>query len=1642
MTSTSPLQRLLPVSLLILLITAYATNTLAQCRNWTATATLLTSSSCAGNGGFAVTLSGPDAANLSNIQYGIPISANGFSVPLNNSSSFTSIPPGGFQVSVLGECGGTIVGKNTYIYMPGNYIAPVSNVGLGRGTPNCGAYGAVSVNITNGLAPYTIRVTGAPASYTGPTTFVANGGIYLTGLPAGSYTAQVTDACGNGTTPTTATVPVLNLNQVEFSLSEPTNISCNKLSVKTPEISEYTWYGYNYDTFFKVSTQLSNGISAASPFVNLNQMITLDLAAGKTLKDCYGKNVVYTIKPPCGANIIQQRMIPYPFVNATVDQNCNIDFKATLYFYGMLCYPISYKLRNLATNVDYGPYTATANYPVSPSIPVGNYSISYTTADGYTGTSSVATIPVTGNPYSVEILDGAVGLHNYIEGFKFTTTNGGLVNKTIELFSGPAGYSFVMPWSGSNVAAAFENQTPSPGRERFPAGNYVWKITDDCGSYLLPITVGPPSIYHYDINIRDTLQRCDGRLIWITGSATSNGQSRPFKYSVFRDGYKVLDPVTGQWMVYNSNDPFLMTFPGEYTFVAFSSAFIASSWPYPLEYMRTVTHRYDGYPVKVDVNNSQGFLCLGGAAGSAKIFVKGTGGVMFTNAAQPYYKYHLANQGMAQSGSYLITNTTGIFTNFGGNANAIYDVKVEDACGAFSIQQIKILDLRTIRLISSTKYVACENDAVQLSTIFLPNATYLWTGPNGFTSTVRNPLIGNINSSNIGVYRVTITTPECSTSYKDSTMVTINGAPPKPLTSLTCLPYPPSLTITNPTGGVRYRWEITEDGYTYTRPSDLGYKKLINFYGYIRPMATDSITGCRSYGDTTYFGSIPDSAFTALIYSPHLDLCAGDTTILVAKGGDNLSVYQWFMNGSVIPGATGISYVTSTPGNYKVYIKTGPCDQDTSDNVTVRVVPIPSASVVPSATQMCSGDTVRLQANTGSGFTYNWLKNGSSIPGAFASALTVTDGGTYSVIVSNGGCARTSAPVNITLHPAPVINLQPAANQVICSGSNVMFSTPYNATYVYQWERNGAIIPGVTTNTYQATTAGRYQVFVGNAMCPRVPSAQVTVQVQQPGIHLGNDTVICASGPFSIPLSVDTTYSQVIWSTGSTAQSIQVTAPGTYWVRALNACGVQHDTIRVKTGPDATITPAADREICIGDSVVFSVPSDPSWTYMWQKDGGVIAGATTNTYTARSSGTYKVAVSSAACPAVSSLAVKVRVAISSIDLGRDTVICNSLPFSIPLSVDPSFSQVTWSTGQTGHTIHATARGRYWVRATNTCGTYTDTIRIRNLEDYFVNLPDDTVGCNEMNEVTLVISPLLKNIRWSTGATFPIISVSQPGRYWVTAESPCGLLTDTVNVRFCPPVIQSVDFSSSFICEGDCIRPSAQVSNSPSGYRWYFPGGDPDSSDMRAPYAVCYKVRGTYPMQLIVENSGGADTFATSVVVHPRPVPRFKDSSVTVSYHQQMRLPSCATDAQTVSWYKDGVLVCADCPSLTIEAQYYLSEYVCVVSNGQCADSCTYRMKVVDIPHDVWMPDAFTPNGDGLNDVFRIITDNPNVHAVNLYVYNRWGQQIYINHTSKDGWDGTVNGKPADAGTYFWMLRYKILGSDEVFSRKGDIQLIR
>lgn len=112
----------------------------------------------------------------------------------------------------------------------------------------------------------------------------------------------------------------------------------------------------------------------------------------------------------------------------------------------------------------------------------------------------------------------------------------------------------------------------------------------------------------------------------------------------------------------------------------------------------------------------------------------------------------------------------------------------------------------------------------------------------------------------------------------------------------------------------------------------------------------------------------------------------------------------------------------------------------------------------------------------------------------------------------------------------------------------------------------------------------------------------------------------------------------------------------------------------------------------------------------------------------------------------------------------------------------------------------------------------------------------------------------------------------------------------------------------------------------------------------------------------------------------------------------------------------------------------------VYDTGNCVDSAYLLVKVFNTKPSVFVPNAFTPNGDGKNDRFRFIAAG--IKSVEFFrVYNRWGQLVYSNPLPNPGWDGTVAGKLQDAGAYVWVIR-AIDYNGTVFMEKGEILLIR
>jgi hypothetical protein len=144
---------------------------------------------------------------------------------------------------------------------------------------------------------------------------------------------------------------------------------------------------------------------------------------------------------------------------------------------------------------------------------------------------------------------------------------------------------------------------------------------------------------------------------------------------------------------------------------------------------------------------------------------------------------------------------------------------------------------------------------------------------------------------------------------------------------------------------------------------------------------------------------------------------------------------------------------------------------------------------------------------------------------------------------------------------------------------------------------------------------------------------------------------------------------------------------------------------------------------------------------------------------------------------------------------------------------------------------------------------------------------------------------------------------------------------------------------------------------------------------------------------------------------------------------------------TYEWipYIPNVISCSNCPNPVVTPDTSTTFVLIVTDANGCRDSATYRVFVCN-EQEVIVPNAFTPNGDGANDVFRIVPHEGAEVVLSLRIYDRWGQKLYAGAGSSAQWDGRIGDKPAPSDVYVWILEYEC-GGNRV-RRSGDVTLLR
>jgi gliding motility-associated-like protein len=144
------------------------------------------------------------------------------------------------------------------------------------------------------------------------------------------------------------------------------------------------------------------------------------------------------------------------------------------------------------------------------------------------------------------------------------------------------------------------------------------------------------------------------------------------------------------------------------------------------------------------------------------------------------------------------------------------------------------------------------------------------------------------------------------------------------------------------------------------------------------------------------------------------------------------------------------------------------------------------------------------------------------------------------------------------------------------------------------------------------------------------------------------------------------------------------------------------------------------------------------------------------------------------------------------------------------------------------------------------------------------------------------------------------------------------------------------------------------------------------------------------------------------------------------------------------WYVFGDTISNQILSLTWQSQGIYTFQGVRWENGCVSNPQSFTVTIDQCPSElIYIPTAFTPNGDERNNTFKpIITSGVDIFNYSFVIYNRWGQIIWESFNPLSGWDGTYNNIPCQDGTYTWKLRFKVINTDEIKEYMGNLTLIR
>jgi gliding motility-associated-like protein len=778
--------------------------------------------------------------------------------------------------------------------------------------------------------------------------------------------------------------------------------------------------------------------------------------------------------------------------------------------------------------------------------------------------------------------------------------------------------------------------------------------------------------------------------------------------------------------------------------------------------------------------------------------------------------------------------------------------------------------------------------------------------------------------------------------------------------------------LTNGTATTSISGGVTPYGILWT-PGGQTVQNPVNLAGGVNTITVTDAAGCISSQSVTVLEPPAiNHAITSIINVSCFGICNGSATV-AANGGTGVLTYLW----SDPAAQTTTTASNLCAGNYDVVVTDANGCTET-DSLTIISQPSTLAISSSSVTNItCFGDNDGSITTTETGgtpfYTYNWTPSGGSA--AIATGLAP---GTYTLTVTDQNGCTTSQSWPVT-QPTQLVDTSSFVSATCSQANGSATVTPSGGTtpYTYQWNDPALqITPSATSllaGTYSVMVTDAHgctttQSYVVNDLSGPVIDTLTSTPVLCFGGNTGSATVVVTPGTGTSPLIYD-------WNPGT---QVNATASGltqgTYSVIVTDANGCSATGVVVVNEPPLLqLFVSQNDTICYGDTTsVYATASGgmPAYNYFW-------IGASGSSFSG--GGPHMV------IPSATTLYTA---------LVLDANGCSAGPLDMTVFVKPPLSVIASDTA-----VCAGDAALIWAGGSGGNGTgYT--------------------------------------YSWSNGPAGSSQTVTPPGtsavNYIVTVSDGCSVpASDTSTVSINPGSIGLLQGLPTEGCEPLTVT-FLGGSNNGVSYSWDFGDGSTGSG---ANIIHTYMNDGTYDVSMVITTAAGCTTVIDSLAyVTVNPVP---DAEFTATPNPASSLSPIVSfiDQSTVTitswdWDFGDLSTLADTSAQQNPVYQYPASGVnmvtlTVMNQFGCYDTDSLLIEVVD-DFVFYAPNAFSPDGDGINDVFLPKGIGFDYDTFNMMIFDRWGNLIYQQDEYGKGWDGRANGgkELAQIDVYVWKVNLK------------------